>query len=255
MNLKSCFVFCVVSVITILFSPGCKKNDSVTGLPPINGANNKATGYSGKDFLIVNNFNSLKIEIQYMPGFQPDASSVDNITSFLSSLINKPAGITVSQQQIAAGGKDSYSINDVAIVEQNNRRYFNSDNQLAVYVLVTDGNYSDPNVLGVAYRNTSLCLFGKKIFDNSGGIGQASRTKLISTVAEHEFGHLLGLVDLGTPMQTGHKDAAHGNHCNVESCLMYYAAETTELLGFLITGNIPLLDSQCTNDLKSNGGK
>ena len=126
---------------------------------------------------------------------------------------------------------------------------------MAAYVIVTDGNYSDPNVLGVAYRNTSLCLFGKKIFDNSGGVGQANRTKLLSTVAEHEFGHLLGLVDLGTAMQTDHKDLSHGNHCNVESCLMYYASETTDLLGFLITGNIPTLDSQCIDDLKANGGK
>ncbi|MEP6584480.1 MAG: hypothetical protein ABJA90_09435 [Ginsengibacter sp.] len=254
MNFKDRFVFCLLSGITIIFS-GCSKNDTTTGLPPINAANNKTTGYSGKDFLTTNSFNSLKIEIQYMPGFQPDAASVNNITSFLSSLINKPNGITVTQQQIPSGNKNSYTINDIAVIEQNNRSYFNSGSQLAVYVLVTDGNYSDPNVLGVAYRNTSLCLLGKKIFDNSGGIGQANRTKLLSTVSEHEFGHLLGLVDLGTPMQANHIDAAHGNHCNVQSCLMYYAAETTDLLGVLITGNIPALDSQCLNDLKSNGGK
>lgn len=135
MNLKSCFVLCLLSGITILFSPGCSKNDSVTQLPPINGANNKITGYSGKDFLTANSFNSLKIEIQYMQGFQPDAVSVNNITSFLSSLINKPGGISVTQQQIPSGGKASYSINDIAVVEQNNRSYFNSGSQLAVYVL------------------------------------------------------------------------------------------------------------------------
>ncbi|MEO6220641.1 MAG: hypothetical protein ABIO81_09460 [Ginsengibacter sp.] len=255
MNLKSVSVFCLLACSAIVFFSGCSKNDSATGLPPINGANNKITGYSGKDFLTAGSFNSLKIEIQYMPGFQPDAASINNVTSFLSSLINKPGGISVTQQQIPAGGKDSYSINDVAIIEQNNRSYFNSGNQLAVYVLVTDGIYSDPNVLGVAYRNTSVCLFGKKLFDNSGGVGQASLTKLVTTVSEHEFGHLLGLVDLGTAMQINHKDAAHGNHCNVQNCLMYYAAETTDLLGFLITGNIPTLDAQCLNDLKSNGGK
>ncbi len=254
MSLKNLFVQYLFLGIAIIFISGCSKKDATT-LPPINGANNKVTGYSGKDFLKVTNFNSLKIEIQYMPGFAPDVSSVDNIKSFLSSLINKPGGITVTQKQITAGGKVAYSINDVAIIEQNNRSYFNSGNQLSVYVLITDGDYSDPNVLGVAYRNTSLCLFGKKIFDNSGGVGQASRTKLLSTVAEHEFGHLLGLVDLGTTMQTDHKDVPHGNHCNVQNCLMYYASETTDLFGFLITGNIPALDSQCKNDLQANGGK
>ncbi len=255
MNFKSLLYFSAFYFTLIIFFPGCSKNDSVTGLPPIDAGNNKVTGNSGKDFLGSGSFTSLKIEIQYMPGYQPDAASVDNLTSFLNSLVNKPGGITVSQQQISSGGKTAYTVNDIAAIEQHNRTSFNSGKQLAVYVLVTDGNYSDPNVLGVAYRNTSLCLFGKKIFDNSGGVGQASRTKLLTTVVEHEFGHLLGLVDLGTTMQANHKDDAHGNHCNNQNCLMYYAAETSDLFGFLITGNIPALDSQCIADLRASGGK
>ena len=255
MKLKGVFIFFMSVIVVTLALGSCSKKDAITNLPPINDANNKVAGYSGKDFLAGNSFTTLKIEIQYMPGYKPDDATVNNLTSFLGSLVNKSGGISVSQTQIPPGGKGAYTINDIALIEQNNRIYFNSGSQLAVYVLVTDGNYNDPNVLGVAYRNTSLCLFGKKIFDNSGGVGQANRTKLLSTVAEHEFGHLLGLVDLGTAMQTDHKDLPHGNHCNVENCLMYYAAETTDLLGVLITGNIPSLDSQCINDLKANGGK
>ncbi len=247
--------FCLFFCITILFLQACSKSDSTSGLAAINDANNKNTGASSKDLLTAGTFTSIKIEIQYMPGFAPDAASVNNLTSFLSSLVNKPAGISVVQKQIASGGKNTYSINDISAIEKSNRTFFNTGNQLAVYVLIADGAYSDPNVLGVAYRNTSLCLLGKKIFDNSGGIGQASRTKLITAVVEHEFGHLLGLVDLGAAMQANHKDPNHGNHCNVQSCLMYYASETTDLLGFLVTGNIPSLDAQCQNDLKANGGK
>ena len=69
------------------------------------------------------------------------------------------------------------------------------------------------------------------------------------------MGHILGLVDIGSPMQTNHKDAAHGNHCNNTNCLMYYASETTDVLGFLITGNVPVLDANCRADLTANGGK
>src|SRR4030095_6546174 len=124
---------------------------------------------------------------------------------------------------------------------------------IALYILYTNGNYTDNNVLGIAYKNTSVVLFGKKINDNSGGLGQASRTKLVATVAEHEMGHLLGLVDLGSPMVTGHKDGAHGSHCSNTACLMYYASETSDILGFLITGNIPVLDVNCRADLQANG--
>ena len=100
-----------------------------------------------------------------------------------------------------------------------------------------------------------MSILGKTIHDNSGGIGQASRTKLETTVLEHEFAHILGLVDSGSTMQTNHKDAAHGNHCNNTNCLMYYASETTDILGVLLTGSIPVLDANCKADLTANGGK
>jgi predicted Zn-dependent protease len=132
---------------------------------------------------------------------------------------------------------------------------FTTGDEIGVYFLYTNGNFTENNVLGAAYRNTSMVLFGKKIHDNSGSLGQASRTKLEATVLEHEFGHILGLVDIGSPMQTNHKDAAHGNHCSNTNCLMYYASETTDILGFLVTGNIPAFDANCAADLHANGGK
>src|SRR5258705_342666 len=48
---------------------------------------------------------------------------------------------------------------------------------------------------------------------------------------------------------------ARGNHCKVQSCLMYYAAETADLPGYFITRDIPTLDPQCLADLRANGGK
>ena len=100
-----------------------------------------------------------------------------------------------------------------------------------------------------------MVIFGKTVHDNSGNLGQVNRTKLEATVNEHVMGHLLGLVNLGSPMQTNHQDAAHPNHCNNSNCLMYYASNTRDALGFLLTGNIPSLDANCVADLHANGGK
>ena len=245
------FLLAIISVNNF----SCKKSDAITGLPSINSDNNKQVGASANELLSAASFTSVKIEIQYMPGFAPDAAALNNITSFLNSLINKPGGITIVQSQISASGKTVLSLNDIATIEKNKRTVYTSGSQLGVYFLFTDGSYTDANVLGLAYRNTSMCILGKTIHDNSGAIGQASRTKLESTVLEHELGHILGLVDVGTVMQTNHKDAAHGSHCNNTNCLMYYASETTDVLGFLITGSIPPLDANCKADLKANGGK
>ncbi|MEO6452725.1 MAG: M12 family metallo-peptidase [Ginsengibacter sp.] len=242
-------------IVSLFIASGCNKKDIVTNLAPIQSENNKITGASANELLASSKYTSLKIEIQYMPGFPPDANALNNTMAFLNSLINKPAGIVVTQTQINSSGKSSIDINDIASIEQNNRTTFSSGNQISVYILFADAGYSDPKVLGVAYRNTSLCLFAKIINNNSGAIGQVSRTKLETAVLEHEIGHILGLVDIGSPMQTNHKDGAHGNHCNNTNCLMYYTSETTDLLGFLVTGNIPVLDANCINDLHFNGSK
>ncbi|NNC69731.1 MAG: membrane metalloprotease, partial [Flavobacteriaceae bacterium] len=66
----------------------------------------------------------------------------------------------------------------------------------------------------------------------------------------------LGLVNVGSPMQTHHQDTAHGKHCIEEECLMYYTAETGEgLVNMLSGGSVPSLDTQCKADLQANGGK
>jgi len=235
---------------------GCSKKDSdYVNNPGASDLHNKPVGASANDMLSASKYSSIRIEVQYMSGYQPDGAALNHLQTMLSGLVNKSSGITVVTNEIPASGSATLSINDVIQIEKNNRTAFTTGNQLALYILYTNGNYTDNNVLGVAYKNTSVVLFGKKIGDNSGGIGQASRTKLVATVAEHEIGHLMGLVDIGSPMQTNHKDAAHGNHCNNSNCLMYYASETSDILGFLVTGNIPSLDANCLADLHANGGQ
>lgn len=71
----------------------------------------------------------------------------------------------------------------------------------------------------------------------------------------HEFGHLFGLVNIGTDMVENHEDTEHSKHCDKNNCLMYYASETTEIASFLIGNDIPELDENCKNDLIANGGK
>lgn len=245
-------------MIALVINLGCSKSTtSVTYVndPGATHLHDKPVGASAHDLLASSSYTSLKIEVQYMTGFQPDAAALNHLQATLQSLLNKPAGITIVTREIAATANTTLSVSDVSTIEKNNRTAFTNGSEIALYILYTNGNNTDNNVLGISYLNTSAVLFGKKINDNSGGIGQASRTKLVATVIEHEIGHLLGLVDLGSPMQTAHKDAAHGNHCNNNNCLMYYASETSDILGFLITGNIPTFDANCHADLVANGGK
>jgi hypothetical protein len=248
--MKMRLLFAALTALTFL---GCQKTKEIIDSLDPNSLHNRAVGSSAKELLSADRYKSLKIEVQYMPGFAPDAAALDQLQSFLATYLNKPNGISITTKEIAASSKTALTADEVHDVEKANRSVFSTGDQVAIYVLYTNGNYTENNVLGVAYRNTSTAIFGKKIHDNSGGLGQVSRTKLEATVLEHEFSHLLGLVDIGTPMQTAHK--ANGNHCSNQNCLMYYASETTDVLGFLLTGNVPNLDAACVSDLKGNGGK
>jgi len=216
--------------------------------------NNRPVGATANELLSSSKFTSVTIEVQYMTGYQPDVAALNHLRTVLDSWVNKPGGITVITKEIPASPDSLLAVQDVVQIENNNRTVFTSGSTIGLYILYTNGNHVNPNTLGIAYKNTSLVLFGKKIQDNSGAIGQPSRTKLVATVAEHELGHLLGLVDLGSPMQTNHKDASYGNHCNNRNCLMYYASDTKDILGFLVTGNIPSLDANCFADIHANGG-
>lgn len=244
-----------IAVMLLASIVSCKKETAFSNNPGANDLHNKSVGYSANQLLSGGTYKSLKIEIQYMTGFAPDGAALSHLQNVLNSYLNKPSGITIVTKEIPATSSTTLSIDQIKTIEEQNRTVFTSGDQLGVYFLYTNGNFTEDNVLGVAYRNTSMTLFGKKIHDNSGGLGQTSRTKLEATVLEHEFGHILGLVDIGSPMQTNHKDAAHGNHCSNNNCLMYYASETTDILGFLLTGNIPSFDANCIADLHANGGK
>lgn len=224
----------------------CKKTDVV-------GGKDYATlGSSAHDLLVASSYTSLEIEIQYMPGYQPDQQSTDNFKNFLSQYLNKPNGISITEEQVPSDGKSVLSVNDVVSLEKKYRNDFTGNNKIAVYILITDGVSDKSDIFGSAYWNTSICLFGKTISDNSGTVGRITRSQLLTVLFEHEFGHLLGLVNQGTPMQTNHQDVANGAHCINKNCLMYYDIETAAISP---TSSLPSLDANCVADLKANGGK
>lgn len=220
-------------------------------------AHDRTTGASAADLLSDQDFEHLVVEVQYVEGMAPEAGALDDLAAFLEARLSKPGGIEIrlDDQPIGPGTGTTYSAADIRALEEEHREIFTSGDTLATYLLVVDGQYTQENVLGIAYYNTSTALFGEKIQDNTGGLGQPTKRRVEATVAMHEFGHIMGLVDNGTDMQEPHRDPDNGRHCDDDRCLMYYAVRTTDFLANLLDSGPPPLDQNCLDDLQANGGR
>jgi hypothetical protein len=223
-------------------------------------ANRKSVGDSANDLLAEVTFETLHVEIFYVKGLQPTAATLQNFEDFLIGHLHKSGGIEIELKEIESPGQTVYSIADIRNLEDGLRTAYNSGSKITVFGLYIDGEYSENtengSVLGVAYRNTSFVIFEETIKSFSGQPLAPSTTVLETTVLNHEFGHLMGMVNAGSPPQSDHQDTAHGRHCTTENCLMYWTAETGEgLLNMISGGTIPTFDDLCVEDLQANGGK
>lgn len=243
---KTYFAYSLLVLIFLGGFSSCKKEGSLFDIRP-------------QHFLASGQYTKLQVEIVSVEGHEPHPTALNNLKDFLEARLNKPQGITFVQKTISSPNNYSFSAVDLRDLEKETRTSFAKKELLTAYIFYADQGYNEDTpsstTLGVAYSSTSMCIFKDAIKDNSGGLGQVSEEILETAVLIHEFGHILGLVNNGTPMAQDHEDAQRPHHCDNENCLMYYASKSSDMLGFLGSGSIPQLDTQCLNDLKANGGK
>lgn len=251
----------ITSLLALVILQACSKDDTNEGPNGINKIFNKqTTGSSANDILSDSKFKSIVVELAYIEGYEPTANAVDYFEDFINSTSYKPGGITILKKSIPSLGNTEYTIEEIADIEEANRTKYNNGNQIAIWAFFVDGKSDkDTNesvVLGTAYRNTSFVIFEETVRNFSNGPFEPNRSLLEATVVNHEFGHLLGLVNFGSDMEMPHEDPEHKRHCNVESCLMYWEAVSTGGFSNIMNNNAPLqLDAQCKADIQANGGK
>ena len=254
----------IIALLTIGFVlfVSCSKEDDFSENPVVvnPNTNKQAIGSSSNDLLSDKKFTSMVIELVYVTGFEPSATAVNNMVSFLQTRTYKPNGITIQKRAIPSPGKATFTVEEIAAIENTNRTKYNTSSQIAVWVFFVDGksatDTSTSVVLGSAYWNTSLVIYQKTVQGLSDSPLEPNRSLLETTAINHEVGHIFGLTNLGTALQSAHEDTAHPKHCNVSSCLMYWAAETGHGVSNMVSGGTAVqLDAQCLADLRANGGK
>lgn len=244
----------LLTLLFLIFS-ACSTDEEIA-------PDDRPLGVSASSFLSDEDFTSLKVEIVYVTGYEPSATVLNTVQAFLQKYLNKPSGVTIQTRAIPSPGVGTYSLAEVKEVENNNRTAFTSGSKLTAFIFIAD-NKSDSStqkdlVLGKAYKNTSLVIFDKEIRELSANSGVSS-SEIEHTTIRHEFGHLFGLVNNGSPAQSPHEDPDpdHKAHCDVDGCLMSASLEfgTSTLNALKVQSQSMELDDKCHQDLIANGGK
>ncbi|KAA1242417.1 hypothetical protein [Aquimarina sp. RZ0] len=246
-----------ILIISSLFLVGCSNDDDITAID----ANKQPLGSrnSSNNLLSDLNFKGLTIEIVSVQGFEPTITAINEFRTFLENRLFKPNGITINQRSVASSNLAPFNIEEIKNIETTNRVQFNDGDEITVYIYFADGsNEKDTNTkvtLGTAYLNTSIVIYEKTLRALSNRPNSPMLSSIETATLNHEFAHLLGLVNIGTPLQSQHEDTISKGHCNVKNCLMEAAIEFESGMMDILGSGIPKLDPLCIADLRANGGK
>jgi len=240
----------------ILFS--CSKDDDSDDIINDPRAENiKALGTSAEDLLSDDIYDKLMVEFAYTAGFRPLQETIDTFRQFLEQRLNKPGSIIFVETEIITPLVETQSISDIRDIEADQRTKYTDGDTIAVFVYFSHANSENDTetskTLGTAYYNTSLVVFEQTLLDLA-SLPVFDLFILEATTFQHEFGHLLGLVNLvDDDIHENHEDNVHSNHCIVEECLMYFESNNSN--SFKNKISVPVLDPLCIEDLQAKGGK
>ena len=223
-------------------------------------------GTIGKHLLASKYFPKMTVEILPVVGEQPYQQSLNFLQVFLAKYLDKPSGIQIVIDPAIpapthALGQSGYTIEDIKKIETANRKHYSTKGSLAVFVLYADWESNDDlngnKLLGEAYLSSSIVIFKNTMQTMSAASTAATAANptypyvLEATVLEHEFGHLMGLVN-ETGQGASHEDPNSPRHCTAEGCLMQASVESTGVTGRKAP---PELDPECQNELKAIAAK
>ncbi len=196
-------------------------------------------------------YTSMVVEIDHDSGYMPEQSSIDLLKTRLQEVCDKPNGIEIMLTETDFGQSGAWTADDV---RQQAWQHKSTDPQtgstLYWQALFPSGGYSNNDVLGVAVDASTVAIFKDAIEEAEGPFfSRPNAEEIENSVLVHEFGHLLGLVNLVYTSPVDHEDKEHPGHSNNEESVMYWAVESANL-GNIITGQLPDdFDNDDLNDL------
>ncbi|MBI4393042.1 MAG: hypothetical protein HY556_04480 [Euryarchaeota archaeon] len=207
-------------------------------------------GDAAKDIVSGSTYSRLVVEIDYEVGGDPNSEAVNLMENRLLANTGKIDIDVVKEAGVAGKGAGAkYTFDEVNRLMQGARSRSTGGDTAVIHVLYVNGgsttDQGSSQVLGAAYCATCIVMFKGNIRENTRSDGSLPITgkpeeKLVeSAVLVHEVGHIMGLVNVGTPMVTPHEDSAHKGHSISKQSVMYWEVDSTRLLTAFGLDDIP----------------
>ncbi len=213
-------------------------------------------------------FPRLVIEVDYVAGREPRATSVTQLEAVLAEILDKPGGVEVvlDQQLDTLGRTHAWTVDErLALADATFDLVVPADT-IKIHALFVDGHAAEDDamdgvLLGVAWGHESIMMFRDTLDGGCNGLVVGALVEQLCAEAEqliwqHEVGHVVGLVDADLPMQVDHLDhtPGAGKHDVSHDCVMYREYEGLDaldtVLDRLLGGGPPIeLDAACLADL------
>lgn len=207
------------------------------------------------------------IEVDHVGGQTPDDEVLQLLQSTMNALVRKDTiQIVMDEANLPSG--NTWTDAEIRALEKDTRDHTTGGSTITTHLLYLDGSYaSNENVLGVAFGHSFVVIFDERVEALTSSILQTSTTteELERAVLIHEFGHILGLVNRGVPMQndheaetcdTGNGSRADSKHSDNPDSVMYCAVERASSLDFFGDSAPPhRFDADDKKDIACYGGK
>jgi hypothetical protein len=179
------------------------------------------------------------IEIDYAPGAEPFEGSPDTYADpwklfrdNANAVFDRKVELVVPDRVARMERLDDiegtvFGREELVAIAKKHRDVASTSDTVSLYVLYLNGAFkeSDGRVLrstvGISVRGTGIIAMFKPGI-TVGFRDPVSPILMEQTTLIHEFGHAIGLVDVGVPAISRHRDDAHGAHCSNPSCVMYF---------------------------------
>lgn len=183
-------------------------------------------GSMNHQYLQGHTFKQVLIEIDRAESAHPEDVAINGLRDVIEQYADKPEGVLIEMSDVIEDDDDEYTLGEIQRTMRAYRDNYSTGDTAVIYILYLNGEFADiNNTLGVTVNASSFVMFPEEV-QRSSGANLFGGPAYERSIVVHEFGHLLGLVNVNYESAAEREDPIHPGHSNNPASVMYWAVES-----------------------------